>query len=382
MPRGALPCVAFAHAARCMLKINDLARHHAPLAEALAARAQAVLASGWFVLGPEVAAFESAFARYCGVEHAIGVANGTDALELALRACRVGSGDEVVNVANAGMYTTTAILAVGATPVFVDVGDEDLSMDMSLLEGAITAATRAIVVTHLYGHLVDIDAALAIAAQRGIPLIEDCAQSHGARHRGQRAGSFGAVGCFSFYPTKNLGALGDGGALVTSDPVLAERVRALRQYGWSSKYAATVPHGRNSRLDELQASLLSVKLPHLDQWNERRVSIARRYSREIRHPALRVPAVDDARDVGHLYVLRSDARDALRAHLAVHDIAAEVHYPIPDHRQAILADHCAGLSLPVTERACTQVLTLPCFPEMTDAEVAGVVDCCNRWKVP
>lgn len=365
-----------------MLKINDLARHHAPLADALAARAQAVMASGWFVLGPEVAAFESAFARYCGVDHAIGVANGTDALELALRACGVGSGDEVVNVANAGMYTTAAILAVGATPVFVDVRDDDLSMDMSLLAKAVTSATRAIVVTHLHGHLVDIDAALEVATRRGIPLIEDCAQSHGARHRGKRAGSFSAVGCFSFYPTKNLGALGDGGAVVTSDPGLAVRLRALRQYGWSSKYAATVPHGRNSRLDELQAALLSVKLPHLDQWNARRVSIAQQYSRGILNPALRVPMVEEGRDVGHLYVVRCAARDYLRAHLAVQDIGSEVHYPIPDHRQPILADRCAGTSLPVTERACTQVLTLPCFPEMTDAEVTRVIECCNLWKAP
>lgn len=365
-----------------MLKINDLARHHASLADALAARAGAVLSSGWFVLGPEVAAFEDAFAKYCGVAHAIGVANGTDALELALRACGVGAGDEVVNVANAGMYTTTAILAVGATPVFVDVRDEDLAIDASLLASALTDATRAIVVTHLYGHLVDIDAVLAIATQRRIPLIEDCAQSHGAEHRGQRAGSFGAVGCFSFYPTKNLGALGDGGAVVTSDPGVAARLRALRQYGWSSKYAATVAHGRNSRLDELQAALLSVKLPHLDSWNARRVAIAQHYSRDIRHPALRVPAVREGRDVGHLYVVRSEARDALRAHLAAHGIAAEVHYPIPDHRQSILAARCAALSLPVTERACAQVLTLPCFPEMTDAEVTRVVDCCNRWDAP
>ncbi len=365
-----------------MLKINDLARHHAPLAHELAARAQTVLSSGWFVLGPEVSAFEEAFSQYCGVERAIGVGNGTDALELALRACDVGPGDKVVNVANAGMYTTAAILSVGATPVFVDVRDDDLSMDMSLLGGAVTDATRAIVVTHLHGHMADIDAALAIAAERGIPVIEDCAQAHGARHRGKLAGSFGAVGCFSFYPTKNLGALGDGGAVVTSDPERAERLRALRQYGWSSKYAVTVPHGRNSRLDELQAALLSVKLPHLDTWNARRVSIAQRYSRELSNPALRIPRIEAGSDVAHLYVVRCAARDDLRAHLAREHIATDVHYPTPDHRQSILSDGFAATGLPVTERACTQVLTLPCFPEMTDAEVAQVIEYCNRWKAP
>ena len=362
-----------------MLKINDLARHHAPLAGALAARAQSVLASGWFVLGPEVAAFENAFAGYCGTDFAIGVANGTDALELALRAFEIGPGAEVVNVANAGMYTTAAILATGASPRFVDVRDDDLSVDASLLAGALTPATRAIVVTHIYGQLADIDPILALAAQHAIPVIEDCAQAHGAAQHGKRAGSFGAIGCFSFYPTKNLGALGDGGALVTSDAVLATRLRSLRQYGWSSKYHATVPHGRNSRLDEVQAALLSIKLPHLDRWNARRVQIATALSAGIEHPAIRLPTVASGRDVAHLYVVRSPSRDALRVHLATLDIGAEVHYPVADHRQPALADSCAHALLPVTERACEEVLTLPCFPEMSDAEVARVVDACNAW---
>ena len=363
-----------------MLKINDLTRHHAPLADALAARAQAVLVSGWFVLGPEVAAFEEAFARYCGTDHAIGVANGTDALELALRAIDAGPGSQVINVANAGMYTTAAILAVGATPRFVDVRDDDLSIDVSRLSDALTPATRAIVVTHLYGQLADVEPVLALAAERAIPVIEDCAQAHGATLHRKRAGSFGAIGCFSFYPTKNLGALGDGGALVTSDSSLATRLRSLRQYGWSSKYHATVPHGRNSRLDEIQAALLSVKLPHLDAWNARRSAIAAYFSKHIDHPAIRVPEIHAGRNVAHLYVVRSAQRDALRAHLSAHGIAAEPHYPIADHQQPVLAEVCADISLPITERACAEVLTLPCFPEMTHAEVEHVVYACNAWK--
>lgn len=363
-----------------MLKINDLARHHAPIADALSARAQAVLASGWFVLGPEVAAFEEAFAKYCGAAHAIGVANGTDALELALRALAVGPGAEVVTVANAGAYATAAILAVGATPRFVDVRDDDFCLDATLLADVLGAATRAIVLTHLYGGLAPLAPVLALAAERGIPVVEDCAQAHGATIDGRRAGSFGAIGCFSFYPTKNLGALGDGGALVTSDAALAAKLRSLRQYGWSAKYHATVAHGRNSRLDELQAALLSVKLPHLDRWNARRVAIARRLSAEIRHAEIRVPEISEGPHVGHLYVVRSTHRDRLRAHLSAHGIGSEVHYPVPDHRQPVLAKACANVSLPITERACAEVLTLPCFPEMSDDEVASLVSACNAWR--
>ncbi len=365
-----------------MLKINDLARHHAPLADVLAARALSVLASGWFVLGPEVAEFEESFATYCGTRHAIGVANGTDALELSLRALGVGAGAEVVNVANAGMYATAAIVAAGAVPRFVDVRDDDMCMDASLVAAALTPSTRAIVVTHLYGQLAAIEPILALAAAHGIPVVEDCAQAHGAARDGRRAGSFGAVGCFSFYPTKNLGALGDGGALVTSDDALATRLRSLRQYGWSAKYHATSAHGRNSRLDELQAALLSVKLPHLEAWNARRMVIARRYSAMIDHPHIRVPGALEGSSVAHLYVVRSARRDALRLHLGEHLIASETHYPVPDHRQAMFADEFASTHLPVTERVCAEVLTLPCFPEMTDAEVERVIDTCNAWPRP
>ncbi len=367
-----------------MLKINDLTRHHADLSEALSARAAVVIGSGWFVLGPEVLAFEQAFAEWCGAAHAIGVGNGTDALELALRAVGAGDGssDEVVNVANAGMYTTTAILAVGASPRFVDIRDDDLSIDIERLAESLNKSTRAIVVTHLYGHLANIEAIATLARERSIALIEDCAQAHGAADSGRRAGTFGAIGCFSFYPTKNLGALGDGGALVTSDDTLAARLRALRQYGWSSKYQATVRHGRNSRLDELQAALLSVKLPHLDAWNERRCQVALRYSNGIVHPGIRVPTVTRGRDVAHLYVVRSAHRDALREHLAQQGIGSEVHYPTPDHRQPILASRCSETSLPVTEQACAEVLSLPCFPELRDDEIDAVIAACNEWVNP
>jgi dTDP-4-amino-4,6-dideoxygalactose transaminase len=332
------------------------------------------------VLGKKVEAFERAFAEFCGVDHAVGVGNGTDALEIALRAVDVGPGAEVVTVANAGMYATTAIEAVGATPVFAEVDCRTMTMDVASLERAISSRSKAIVLTHLYGRLADVRSALAVADRRGVPIIEDCAQAHGAALAGRRAGSFGALGCFSFYPTKNLGACGDGGAVVTSSDALARKVRSLRQYGWSDKYRASVRGGRNTRLDELQAAILLVKLPHLSGWNSRRCHIAERYSSEIRHQKIVVPAIEPGLHVAHLYVVRSPERDGLREHLKAREIAAEVHYPVPDHRQPVLSERFRDRSLPETELQAEQVLTLPCFPEMTDAEVSNVIEACNTWR--
>lgn len=363
-----------------VLKVNDLERHHAPLQSALAKVAQDVLESGWYVLGRYGRDFERAFAEFCGTAHAVGVASGTDALELALRAIGVGPGDEVVTVPNAGMYTSVAIGFAGASPVFADVDADDMTMDPDDLERVLGPKCRAIVVTHLYGRLADVDRVLEIAKHRSLPVIEDCAQAHGASLGGRRAGSFGTLGCFSFYPTKNLGACGDGGAITTSDPELDERLRRLRQYGWSEKYVAVVPGGGNSRLDELQAAFLLQKLPLLPGWNARRSYIARRYSAEIRHPFVRVPAIENDRHVAHLYVVRCKERDALREHLRRDEIAAEIHYPVPDHLQPVLADRYRDARLPVAERLAREVLTLPCFPEMTDGEVDRVVASCNGWR--
>jgi dTDP-4-amino-4,6-dideoxygalactose transaminase len=286
----------------------------------------------------------------------------------------------VITVANAGMYAATAITNAGAVPVFVDVDLATMTLDAALLERALGPRTRAIVLTHLYGRLSDVERVLPVAAARGVPIVEDCAQAHGARLGSRRAGSFGALGCFSFYPTKNLGACGDGGAITASDPELARRVRQLRQYGWSEKYRAVVPGGRNTRLDELQAAFLAVKLPHLEGWNLRRVAIAQRYSAEIRHPLVTVPAIEPGRHVAHLYVVRTPRRVALREHLARHGVAADVHYPVPDHRQSALSPRYRDLVLPNTETLAEEVLTLPCFPEMTDGEVLQVIDACNSWQ--
>lgn len=361
--------------------VNSLPRHIAPFRARLAAIAAEVIDSGYYVLGPGVRSFEDAFAAYCGVAHGIGVANGTDALELSLRALGVGPGARVAVCANAAMYGTTAVLACGAEPVFVDIEPGLATMDPQSLRAALRGGPlAAVVVTHLYGRLARMPALLEICREHGVPVIEDCAQAHGAVDpAGRRAGSLGDIASFSFYPTKNLGALGDGGAVVTSDATLAARVRQLRQYGWSDKYTNALAGGRNSRLDELQARLLAEMLPSLDGWNLRRREIARCYGERILNPRIEtVPAAGEDY-VAHLYVVRSDAREALRAHLAAEGIQTEVHYPVPDHRQPLHAGRFDGVSLPETERDARRVLTLPCFPELTDDEVDRVVQACNRF---
>ena len=363
-----------------MIALNDLARHHAPLRAELEAAMARVHDRGWYILGPEVEAFEREFAAYLGVAECIAVGNGTDALELALRALTVGSGDAVATVANAGMYATTAIRAVGAVPAYVEIDPATLEMDPAALAAVEQERLRAIVATHLYGRLADIAALGRIARERRIPLIEDCAQAHGARRGGHHAGTHGLLGCFSFYPTKNLGALGDAGAIVTDDRPLAAKLRALRVYGWGAKYHCTMQGGMNSRMDELQAAVLRAKLPHLDRWNRRRREIAARYTVAIRHPCVVLPPfVDDGTDVAHLYVVRTGARESLRDHLKAAGISTDIHYPVPDHRQP-----GAGIVPPKglahTDRVCAEVLSLPCYPELTDAEVDVVAAACNRWQ--
>lgn len=361
-------------------KINDLNIHNQPLQSGLQAAARRVLASGWFVLGPEVQAFEHEFAAYCGAEHCVGLANGTDALELALRALGVAVGDEVITAANAGMYSTTAILAIGATPVYVDIDENRLTLDPVAAGAAITSRTRAVIATHLYGQMADMPALRTLADRHGVALLEDCAQSHGAALQGRRVGTWGDAAAFSFYPTKNLGALGDGGAVVSVKAAVAERVRQLRQYGWQQKYTVGYSGGRNSRLDELQAALLRVKLPYLDAWNAARRGIAMAYANGIRRTDMRFPISLQADYVAHLYVIRTPDRDGLRQHLAAQGIASEVHYPILDCRQPILSERYRQLSLPVSEKVTSEILTLPCYPELPLSDVQHVCDAVNGWK--
>jgi aminotransferase EvaB len=356
------------------IPINDLKRHHHGLDQKLSDAVSRVLGRGWFILGPEVEAFETEFASFCGTSDAIGVASGTDALELAIRAAGVRPGAEVATAANAGMYGTTAILLAGARPLFVDVDPGTMNMDPAALRKAISAETAAVIVTHLYGKLAPVEELAAVAAEHGVPVIEDCAHSHGAERNGRRSGSFGALGCFSFYPTKNLGAAGDAGAIVTSDAELAGRVRKLRQYGWTGKYRSDMDGGRNSRLDEIQAAVLREKLPFLQGWNARRREIACAYNRAFAGTGLLLPGDPGNLDyVGHLYVIRSAERARIRAALEGAGIGTDIHFPLPDHLQESLRGvDFRRTPLPVTEACAEEVLTLPCFPEMTDDEVACV----------
>ncbi|WP_308605271.1 DegT/DnrJ/EryC1/StrS family aminotransferase [Massilia sp. CFBP 13647] len=331
-----------------------------------------VVERNWYVLGSEVTAFETEFAAYQGVKSCISLANGTDALEIALRTLDIGAGKRVALVANAGFYGSTAVHAVGAEPVYVDVDAATLTMAPAALQAALAAGVDAVIVTHLYGQMADIEQIVALAAAAGVPLIEDCAQSHGAIHGGGRAGSFSDIACYSFYPTKNLGAIGDGGAITTNSAELDTRARRLRQYGWSSKYHVTEAGGRNSRLDELQAAVLREKLPMLDGWNAQRRDIAKRYNAAFSDLPVQLPASTGDDFVAHLYVIRVKERAAFIAAMTAAGIATDIHYPVPDHLQTAYPD-AAGASLPVSEAASATVVTLPCFPGLDAGSVERVI---------
>lgn len=339
----------------------------------LAAAVKQVLDSHWYVLGEQVEGFESEFARYIETEHCVSVANGTDALELALRAVGVTQGDKVVTVANAGFYGSTAIHAIGAVPLYADVDEITLTLSPSALEQALGRRPAAVIVTHLYGHMADMPALAALCKHAGVPLIEDCAQAHGAQLAGRKAGSWGQLGCFSFYPTKNLGALGDGGAITTADIGLAASLRALRQYGWSHKYTVAVPGGRNSRLDEMQAAILRAKLPLLDAHNAQRRHIAAIYNTSFATLPLQCPASVNNDYVAHLYVVRTLQRDALRVFLKINGIATDVHYPVADHLQPAYPHLNLVNALNVTQKASATTVSLPCYPGMLETDVNRVV---------
>jgi dTDP-4-amino-4,6-dideoxygalactose transaminase len=352
--------------------LNDLLRQTKELQNELAAAVDRVLGSGWYILGRECAAFEAEFAGYCGVAQCVSVANGTDALELALRALGIGPGDRVATVANAGGYSTTAIRSVAAEPLYIDTDPSTMNMSAADLADRLTPGVRAVIATHLYGRMADLPALLEVTGRARMPLVEDCAQAHGAAIGGRKAGSWGALACFSFYPTKNLGALGDGGAITSNDPQLAQHVKSLRQYGWSAKYRCQ-EYGRNSRMDEMQAAILRAKLPHLDGWNVRRREIAATYSAALEGTAVECPGDFGERYVAHLYVIRSRERDRVRAALQACGIATDIHYPVPDHLQeAARGTPAAAALLPATERAADEILTLPCYAELRDEEVSAV----------
>ncbi len=354
---------------------GNLQRHYQAIRAEIDAAVRRTLESGWYILGREVAAFEEEFAHFCGVRYAVGVGNGTEAIQLALTALDLEPGAEVITTANAGVPGVAAILQAGLRPVLVDVEEGSHNMDVARIEAAITMRTRAIMPVHLFGRTADLQAIQEIANRRGLYLVEDCAQAHGARYQGRPVGSHGHLGCFSFYPTKNLGCFGDGGMVITDDETLAERVRRLRTYGWSRKYYSEIPGGVNSRLDELQAAILRAKLPHLEGWNMARQERARWYDAALAGaPVLLPEAVAPGQEhVYHLYVVRSPLRDALQDYLRRQGIGSDVHYPLPSH----LHPAFAGLGyrrgdLPVSERLAGEVLSLPMYPELSRGEVETV----------
>lgn len=354
----------------------DLKSPYLELKDDLDAAYRRVMESGWYIFGREVDAFEQEFAAYCESKHCIGVGNGLEALHLILRAMEIGPGDEVIVPANTYIATWLAVTHVGAMPVPVEPVEQTYNLEPSLIARAITPKTKAILVVHLYGQPADMDPINAVAQKNGLKVIEDCAQAHGARYKGRRAGSLGDAAGFSFYPGKNLGAIGDGGAVTTNDAELAERIRVLRNYGSRIKYHNEIV-GYNSRLDELQAALLRVKLTRLDEWNERRRQVASHYLQELSgQPKLILPHVPDwAEPVWHLFVVRHPQRDELQKALTEVGVGTMIHYPIPPHMQPAYAElKLREGNFPITERMAKEVLSLPIGPHLSGAGVERIVE--------
>jgi dTDP-4-amino-4,6-dideoxygalactose transaminase len=362
------------------IPFGDLKKHYAAIKHEIDSAVHRVLDSGWYILGNELAQFEKEFAAWIGVEHAVGVASGTEALQLALLGAGVKSGDEVITVANTAVPTLSAISAVHAIPVFVEIDATSYCMDVTKISAAVTERTKAIIPVHLYGNACNMPAILQIAKKYKLKVIEDCAQAHGTQYNGQTVGTFGDYGCFSFYPSKNLGAFGDAGLVVTNNADKAKELGMLRNYGQSERYY----HDRigiNSRLDEMQAAILSAQLPHLNDWTRRRQEIAAIFDANISNPKIMTPIVcNDVKHVYHLYVIQTKQRDELRQHLADAGVGAQIHYPVPCHLQKAYAflGNSKG-SLPITEKYADEVLSLPNYPELTDDQILYMCDVLNKF---
>jgi dTDP-3-amino-3,4,6-trideoxy-alpha-D-glucose transaminase len=348
---------------------EDLAGIHAAI--------DRVVASGWFVLGPEVAAFEAEFAAACGAAHAVGVGTGTDAIALILRGLGIGPGDEVITTPLSAAYTALAVMMTGARPIFADIDPERLTLDPAAVESAVTSRTRAILPVHLYGQPADMDALVRVASKHGLALIEDACQAHLGTAGGRPLGTFGVAGAFSFYPTKNLGALGDGGAIVTSDASLSARVKRLRNGGQSDRYHH-VEFGINSRLDEMQAAILRARLPYLVDWTAKRRTLAGVYRSALMDAPIRVPREFDPGHVYHLFVVRCPHREDLQQHLADDGIETLVHYPVPIPCQPALASQNPA-DCPVANRICEEVLSLPLHPGLARSDIATVATSLCRF---
>jgi dTDP-4-amino-4,6-dideoxygalactose transaminase len=364
-----------------VIPFSDLKLQYLSIREEIDAAVERVLTSGWFILGQEVQAFEEEFASYLGVSHAVGVGSGTEALHLALLACDVGPGDEVITVSHTAVATVAAIELAGAKPVFVDIDPSTYTMDPSQLENKIGPETKVILPVHLYGQTADMEPILEAARLHGLTVVEDAAQAHGAEYKGRKAGSLGDLASFSFYPTKNLGAYGDGGMVVSNNPALAERVSLLRQYGWRDRYVSSYK-GLNSRLDELQAAILRVKLRWLDKWNARRREHTGLYNRRLQDTGVILPAEPDySKHCYHLYVIRSKRRDELQRFLRDNGVGAIAHYPVPVHLQDAYTDLAVSAgTLPSTEQCAREVLSLPVAPELSDEQIETVCDLVAQFQ--
>jgi dTDP-4-amino-4,6-dideoxygalactose transaminase len=356
-----------------MIKIVDFKREFEEISEDVRNAIDRVLKSGWFILGEETEEFEKEFSTYIGAKHGVAVNSGSDALYLALKALGVSKTDEVITVSHTFISTVDAIARNHAQPVFVDIDPETYCIDTSQIECRITSRTKVILPVHLYGHPAEMDAIMPIAVRHGLVVVEDASQAHGAEYKGKKVGSIGNLGCFSFYPSKNLGAYGDAGMIVISNKELAEKLRMLRNYGQSQKYHYDFV-GLNSRLDEIQAAILRVKLKHLDKWNERRRGIARLYNDLLADSGIARPVEKDyAKHVYHQYVIRSRERNILQQHLKENEIQTLIHYPVPVHKQKAYVNSYSNRCLPVTERICGEILSLPMHPWLTRDEISTIV---------
>jgi dTDP-4-amino-4,6-dideoxygalactose transaminase len=358
--------------------LNDLLAGYCELKAEIDEAVARVLGSGRYIGGAELESFETAFAAYCGAARCVGVASGFDAIHLSLRALGIGPGDEVILASNSFAATVLAVSAVGAMPVFVEPDAATFNLDPERVEAAVGPRTKALLPTHLYGLPADLDPLLALARRHGLKLIEDAAQAHGARYKGRRLGAHGDIVAWSFYPTKNLGAMGDGGAVTTDDPALTETVRMLGQYGFSEPHSAS-RLGVNSRLDPLQAAILAAKLPHLDAWNDRRRKVAAAYEAALAETDLQLPSTPAWADpVWYLYVVRTPRRNALRSWLAQSDIGTDVHYPVPPHLQPAFGEGRRG-AFPIAERLADEVISLPMGPHLPPDSVLTVIEAVRAW---
>jgi dTDP-4-amino-4,6-dideoxygalactose transaminase len=364
-----------------LIPFNDFKIQYESIKDEIKEAINQVLEKGHYILGENVEAFEKEFANYCGAKFGIGVGNGLEALQIAMYAYGIGKGDEVITVSNTAVATVLAISFNGAKPVFVDIEAETQQIDVSLIKKKITKKTKAILPVHLFGHPVDMDPLLDIASKNNLLVIEDACQSHGARYKGNKVGTLGNAGCFSFYPTKNLGAYGDGGMVLTNDREIAEKMLSIRNYGQKTRYTH-IYKGLNSRLDELQAAILRVKLKHLETWINQRRENAKRYNKSFQKTKVTAPKeMSYAKHVYHLYVIRCEKRDELQRFLQDRGITTLIHYPIPVHLQVAYSDlRLHQGSLPVTEKTANTILSLPIYPELKESQIDEIVQAIQEFE--